>query len=80
MRAKLREIGNSVGLIVPAGELRALSAGAGDMVEVEIRQVVRGVRAGWSDPSRWAGSADEPMLLAGAPENAFDDGGWEWEW
>lgn len=78
MRARLREIGNSVGLIVPASELRALSAGAGDLVEIEIRQVVRGVRAGWNDSSRWVGSADEAMLLAGAPETAFDDGEWEW--
>ena len=78
MRARLRQVGNSIGLIVPASELRAISAGAGDIVEIEIRQVERGSRSGWNDPSRWQGGEEEPLLLAGAPQNAFDDGEWEW--
>ena len=78
MRARLRQVGNSIGLIVPASELRAISAGAGDIVELEIRQVERAARLGWNDPARWAGSAEAPMLLAGAPETAFDEGEWEW--
>lgn len=78
MRARLRQVGNSIGLIVPAHELRAISATAGDTVDFEIRNVVRGARSGWNDPSRWVGATDEPLLLAGAPENVFDDGEWEW--
>lgn len=78
MRARLRQVGNSVGLIVPAHELRAISAAAGDVVDLEIRSVVRGARSGWSDPSRWTGAEEEPLLLAGASETAFDDGEWEW--
>lgn len=78
MRARLRQIGRNIGLIIPASELRALSAGAGDVVDVDIRPTARSVRAGWDDPSRWIGGADEPLLLEGAPDNAFDDGEWEW--
>ncbi len=78
MRARLRQVGNSIGLIVPAHELRAISARAGDIVDLEIRGVVRGARSGWNDPSRWEGAAEEPLLLAGASENVFDDGEWEW--
>ena len=78
MRARLRQVGNSIGLIVPAHELRTISARAGDVVDLEIRSVVRGARSGWNDPSRWAGAAEEPLLLAGASETVFDDGEWEW--
>lgn len=78
MRARLRQVGNSIGLIVPAHELRAISATAGDVVDLEIRSVVRGARSGWNDPSRWMGAAEEPLLLADVPDTAFDDGEWEW--
>ena len=78
MRARLRPVGNSIGVIVPAHELRAISATAGDVVDLEIRGVVRRARAGWNDPTRWEGAAEEPLLLAGAPETAFDEGEWEW--
>ena len=78
MRVRLRQVGNSIGLIVPAHELRAISARAGDIVDLEIRDVVREARSGWNDPSRWKDAAEEPLLLAGASENTFDDGEWEW--
>ena len=58
MQAKLRAIGNSVGVIIPASELRAVDAKAGDMVELAIKRVLRGTRAGWDNPSLWEGSDD----------------------
>ena len=68
MRARLRQVGNSIGLIVPASELRAISAGAGDIVELEIRQVERAARLGWNDPAPMGGKrggADAARRCAG---------------
>jgi len=78
MMAKLRTVGNSVGVIVPASELRAINAKAGDTVELEIKHVVRTARAGWNDPDRWPGAKTERLLLDGAPDNLFDDEEWVW--
>lgn len=79
MQAKLRHVGNSVGVTIPASELRILDAHPGDIVEVQITRVVRQARSGWNDPTRWQGADNEPLHLDGLPDNEFDsDGHWEW--
>ena len=78
MQIKLRQVGNSVGLTLPASELKAISAEVGDTIELDIKRVVRHVRDGWEDAALWQGANDEPMLLEGSPEPSFDDDGWEW--
>jgi antitoxin component of MazEF toxin-antitoxin module len=78
MKAKLRRVGNSIGLTIPASELRAMDARDGDIVEVELKKVTRSVRVGWTDPERWQGADSETMLLDVAPVNDFDDKDWQW--
>jgi antitoxin component of MazEF toxin-antitoxin module len=78
MRAKLRQIGNSVGLTIPASELQALDAQVGDDVELEIKRVFHSARVQWNDPEKWQGIKEEPILLAGVQENTFDNEDWEW--
>ena len=76
VQIKLRPVGNSVGLTIPASELRSIGAKVGDVIEVDIKCVVRGLRAGWDNPALWQGAEEEPMLLAGVPESLFDDDEW----
>jgi len=78
MRAKLRQVGNSVGLTIPASELQALDAQVGDEVELEIKQIFHYARAEWNDPEKWQGVKEEPMLLDEDQKNTFDDEDWEW--
>jgi antitoxin component of MazEF toxin-antitoxin module len=78
MRVKLRQVGNSVGLTIPANELQALDAKVGDEVELEIKQVIHHARVEWDDPEKWQGVKEEPMLLDGVQENTFDKEEWEW--
>lgn len=78
MQVKLRQVGNSIGLTIPSSELQSLNAKAGDIVELEIKRVVRHVRAGWDDPTRWHGANDEPLLLDGTDESSFDNEEWQW--
>ena len=78
MQAKLRQVGNSVGLTIPASELKGLSAKAGDIIELEIKSVVHHVRDGWNDAALWQGANDEPLYLESVPESSFDDDGWKW--
>ena len=78
MQVKLRQVGNSVGLTIPSSELKSINAKPGDVIEFEIKRVVRHVRANWEDAALWQGANDEPMLLEGAPESSFDDDEWEW--
>ena len=78
MRAKLRQVGNSVGLTIPASELQALDAQVGDEVELEIKQVFHRARVQWNDPEKWQGVKEEPILLEGNQENTFDNEDWEW--
>ena len=77
MRAKLRQVGNSVGLTIPASELQALGAQLGDEVELEIKQVFHYARAQWNDPEKWQGVREEPILLDGIQETTFDKEDWE---
>ena len=53
MFVKLRQIGNSLGVIVPASELKEFNAEPGDTLELQIIKVVRNQRYGWGDPNRW---------------------------
>ena len=77
MQAKLRQVGNSVGMTIPASELKRLSVGPGDTVELQITKVVRGVRQGWENPQAWSGADAEPLHLD-AVENDFDAEDWQW--
>ena len=78
MRAKLRQVGNSIGLTIPASELRALEAEVGDEVEVVIVRVIHRPRLAWDDPARWPGSSEEPLLLEDLPPSDFDNEDWQW--
>jgi antitoxin component of MazEF toxin-antitoxin module len=78
MRAKLRQVGNSVGLTIPASELKAVEAQVGDMVELEIKQVIRPSRSTWNDPAQWQGADKEPLLLDDVAEPEFDQEDWQW--
>lgn len=79
MLSKLRPIGNSLGLTLPASELKTLNAQSGDLVEIQIIRVVRHAREGWDDPKQWAGVAEESLHLDTLPDNDFDsDGDWQW--
>lgn len=75
MQAKLRQIGNSVGLTIPSSELKLMGANVGDMVEIEIKRVIRPVRSDWDNPDAWPGADNEPLLLDGLPESDED---WQW--
>ena len=79
MQAKMRAVGNSIGLTITASELKAFSAKAGDIVEIEIKHVVRHVREGWEKDELWQGAQDEPLLLNDVADPGFDDSG-EWVW
>ena len=78
MRVKLRQVGNSVGLTIPASELKAIEAQVGDMVELDIKQVIRPSRESWVDPGQWQGADKEPLLLDDVPEADFDEQEWQW--
>jgi antitoxin component of MazEF toxin-antitoxin module len=78
MRAKLRQVGNSVGLTIPASELRALEAEVGDEIELEIVRVVRPLRAAWDDPGKWQGAREAELLLDDQPPSDFDADEWQW--
>ncbi|MEJ2416263.1 MAG: hypothetical protein P8Y45_04915 [Exilibacterium sp.] len=79
MQTKLRPLGNSVGVAIPAHELRALDAKVGDLIEIEIKRVIRHVREGWDNPAVWAGADEDELLLKDAPATEFDNIE-EWEW
>lgn len=78
MKAKLRRVGNIIGLTIPASELRAMDAGDGDIVEVELKKVIRSVRGGWSNPEQWHGAESDNLLLDVEPVNDYDDKDWQW--
>jgi antitoxin component of MazEF toxin-antitoxin module len=78
MRAKLRQVGNSVGLTIPASELRALEAEVGDEIELEIVRVVRPLRVAWNDPGKWQGAGEEELLLDDQPPTDFEADEWQW--
>lgn len=78
MQVKLRKIGNSVGMTIPANELRAFSANVGDILDVEIRGVIHQKREGWDDPSMWTGAKEDELLIDDTLSNDFETEEWEW--
>ena len=78
MQAKLRQIGNSIGMTIPASELKALCARPGDTVELQITKVIRNARVGWENPSLWKNVNEEPLHLESLSENNFDKKEWAW--
>ena len=76
MKSKLRKIGNSLGVTLPSGELKALGASTGDMLELEIVRVIPAARQRWDNAEAWrGGDASEVMLDV---DNEFDEAEWEW--
>lgn len=75
MEAKLRQVGNSLGFTLPASQLKELNARSGDVIELEIKRVVRHVRAGWSNADSWAGAAEESAVIE---HTDFDREDWQW--
>ena len=78
MRAKLRQVGNSIGLTLPASNVRTIDAEAGGTVEIEIKQWIKSPREMWDDPARWQGASDEPPLPKEEQETEFERADWEW--
>ena len=78
MRAKLRQVGNSIGLTIPASELNDIQAKVGDVVELEIKQVIRPPRSSWDDPDCWQDAGGEPLLLDDTKQTKFDEEEWQW--
>ena len=77
MQAKLRHVGNSVGLTIPNSELKLMGAKVGDVVEIEIKRVIRHARAGWDNADLWQDADREPLLLDGLPAPESDK---DWQW
>ena len=77
MHTKLRQVGNSVGLTIPASELKRIGAKAGDIIDLKINKVIRHARSGWHDSSRWLGAKDAPLLLD-SEQSTFDNEDWQW--
>jgi len=76
VKTKLRKIGNSLGITIPSGELKALGATSGDLLEVELVRVIPAVRSDWDDPKVWQLDSEEQLLID--VENEFDETEWEW--
>jgi antitoxin component of MazEF toxin-antitoxin module len=52
MQVKLRQVGNSIGLTIPTNELKLMNAQLGDIVEIEIKRVIRNARADWDNAAQ----------------------------
>ena len=76
MKLKLRKVGNSLGITIPASQLKALGASSGDLLELELIRVIPATRSGWDKPEAWTGSDIEPLYLD--VDNEFDELEWEW--
>lgn len=77
MQVKLRQVGNSIGLTIPTSELKLMNAQLGDLVEIEIKRVIRNTRADWDNPALWLGAETAPLLMDNAPAPEFDK---DWQW
>lgn len=83
MKTELIRIGNSRGVRIPKPLIE--QAGLGERVELRLeknRIIIapeRGVREGWEDSFRVAGSsAKDELLLETASQNEFDRNEWRW--
>jgi antitoxin MazE len=80
MRAALRKLGNSSGVIIPKSMLREIGIGVGDMVEIVLEEgrivmapVKRRARAGWAEASRAIAAAGDDALVWPEFGNAGDE-------
>ncbi len=58
MQVTLRQVGNSIGLTIPTSELKLMNAHVGDLVEIEIKRVIRHARAEKQRLTRFAPSTN----------------------
>jgi antitoxin MazE len=80
MRAAVRKLGNSSGVIIPKSLLRELGVGEGDPVEMTLEAgrivlvpIKRLARAGWSEASHAIAKEREDSLVWPEFANAEDD-------
>ena len=80
MRAAIRKLGNSSGVIIPKSMLAEIGVAAGDMVElsledgrVTIAPVKRRPREGWAEASRTIAEAGDDALVWPEFGNIGDD-------
>ncbi len=82
MKAELTRIGNSRGIRIPKPLIA--QCGLGDVVELRVTPAGlviaphRAARSGWRQAFAAAGPADDSLLLAEGPANAFDIEEWKW--
>lgn len=81
MRAIVRRLGNSSGVIIPKPLLGELGVEIGDALEIEVEEgrivlapVSRRSRAGWADASREIAEAGDDVLVWPEFSNTEDDG------
>lgn len=81
MRAALRKLGNSSGLIIPKSLLAEIGIGVGDAVDIRLEDgqiimapVKRRARAGWAEASLEIAAAGDDELAWPEFGNAGDEG------
>ncbi len=81
MRAALRKLGNSSGVIIPKSMLAEIGIDVGDAVDITLEDgrvviapVRRQPRAGWAEASRDIAAAEDDELVWPEFSNAEDDG------
>jgi antitoxin component of MazEF toxin-antitoxin module len=79
MQVKLRQIGHSIGMTIPAHELKAIGAHLGDTLEVDIMSVVKQPRSDWDNDRLWKAALQAPIHLDDSlAQNDFDKTEWQW--
>ena len=80
MRAAVRKLGNSSGVIIPKSLLAEIGVAAGDAVDMTLDEgrivlapVKRRARAGWAEASRELAQAGDDTLVWPEFGNAEDD-------
>ena len=80
MRAAVRKLGNSAGVIIPKSLLRDLGIAEGDPVEMMLEgdrivlvPIKPRVRAGWAEASRSIAEAHDDVLVWPEFDNAEDE-------
>jgi antitoxin component of MazEF toxin-antitoxin module len=78
MQVKLRQVGNSLGITLPASALKAFDVGVGDIIEIKITKVVSKPRDGWDIQDTWQGAELEQLHLDKTHDVNFDQDEWQW--
>jgi len=78
MHVKLRQVGNSLGVTLPASALKAFDIEAGDTIEIKIIKVVTQPRDGWQAKEAWQDAELEPLYLDDMQPTSFDQDEWQW--